>query len=452
MQLSVLVRERVAQDYLAAVEAALAPLPEAGGDFAGLEAALEAALRRAGGQTFTTVLAALGTGFVGKQRPCACGGVQKTDHYLTCSPQTVLGAVTVRRAAYHCGRCGRTDCPLDAQVALPAEQASPLLRARLSLCCALEPFVPAVELLAELTGLEVSAKQAQLVSEALGTQVAADPAQAPPAEPRSDPPPARLYLGVDGVLYCSNERGPDGALRWREAKVGVFYTPKRPGAPGTGRRSRLAPTGPPVDVADPDEHSYVVHLGSWQEFAQKVWQEGQRRGLAGALQIVVLSDGAVWIQSLIAEILAALPGQVIHILDLYHAEEHLWAVGRACLGDQVLAWIQTPLDHLRQGRVEALVAALRALAPPTPEAAHLITTTAAYYAERRAQMDYPAFRAQGMHVGSGLAESACKRLVAQRAKGPGMHWSVVGAQAILTLRAARLSNRWHEVIARAQAG
>lgn len=451
MKLSVQARERVAQDYLAAVEAELAHLPAEGVRFAGLETALEAALRRAGGQTFTTVLAELGTGFVGKQRPCACGGMQQTDPYLTCYPQTVLGAVTVRRAAYDCACCGRTGCPLDEQLGLPADHASPLLRARLSLCCALEPFVPAVELLAELTGLEVSAKGAQLVSEALGAQVAADQALAPPAA-APDPPPARLYLGVDGVLYCSNQRGTDGALLWREAKVGVCYTPKRPGAPGTGRRSRLAPTGRPVDVADPDGHRYVVHLGNWQEFAQKVWQEGQPRGLAGALQIIVVSDGAVWIQSLIAEILAALPGQVIHILDLYHAEEHLWAVGRACLGDKALAWIQAPLDHLRQGRIDDLVAALRALTPPTQDAADLIATTAAYYEERRAQMDYPTFRAQGLQIGSGLAESACKRLVAQRVKGPGMHWSVVGAQAILTLRAARLSNRWHEVIARAQAG
>jgi hypothetical protein len=74
-----------------------------------------------------------------------------------------------------------------------------------------------------------------------------------------------------------------------------------------------------------------------------------------------------------------------------------------------------------------------------------LATTAEYFATRRALLDYPRFRAQGYHIGSGLAESACCRLVGQRAKGPGMHWTVPGAQAITTLRAAYLSDGWDEV-------
>ena len=66
-------------------------------------------------------------------------------------------------------------------------------------------------------------------------------------------------------------------------------------------------------------------------------------------------------------------------------------------------------------------------------------------------MDYPRFRALGLQIGSGLAESACKRLVGQRAKGPGLQWSVPGAQARLTLRAARLRGQWDDVLACARA-
>ncbi|MBI3969149.1 MAG: hypothetical protein HY329_26205 [Chloroflexi bacterium] len=207
------------------------------------------------------------------------------------------------------------------------------------------------------------------------------------------------------------------------------------------------PTGPPIAVAEPDSQRYVVHCGTWQEFAAKVWQTGQRLGLETALELVVLGDGAVWITSLVEEILAALPGRVIQILDRRHAEPQLWAVAHACVPDRTLAWMQTPLEHLHEGRVTELVAALWALTPPTAEAADLVATTITYYAERRALLDYPRFRALGLQLGSGLAESAGKRLVGQRAKGPGMHWSVTGAQAILTLRAARLSGQWPEVLA-----
>lgn len=77
--------------------------------------------------------------------------------------------------------------------------------------------------------------------------------------------------------------------------------------------------------------------------------------------------------------MAALPGRVTQILDIRQAEELRWAVARACLGDQTLTWIQTPLEDLRHGRVPELVAAVRALPAPTAEAVKL---RAAYLSHR----------------------------------------------------------------------
>ena len=451
MELSVAAQRELGRVVVESLVEALAEVGEGEETFSRLEGAVEGALRRVGGAVLTQVVAECGTGYAGPSRPCGCGGTQTTDHYATAHPQTVLGPVTVRRAAYRCGSCGQTASPLAERLDLPTTRTSALLQARLSLCCALVPFADAARVLAELTGVEVSPKRAQVVSEGLGArQEAAERCAEWTGPSGPSAPPARLYLAVDGVMYCTVERDAANALIWREAKVGVFYTPLPRGAPGTGRRSRLVPTGPPIDRAAPDSHSYVVHLGEWPEFARKVWQEGQRRGLERAPEIVVLGDGAVWITSLVATILAALPGRVIQILDIRHAEEHLWAVARACLGDQARAWIQTPLEALRQGRVPELVAAVRALPAVTEEATKLRATTAAYYEDRQAQMAYPAFRALGYQIGSGLAESTCKRLIGQRAKGPGMHWTVAGAQAIATLRAAYLSQRWDEVVALAR--
>lgn len=447
MKLSVGVREQVAQAVVAAVEEAVGPLADEAVSFAALEAAVEAAMRQAGAAAFTCLLAAMGTGYVGPTGPCGCGGAQTTDHYAQGTRQTVLGRVSVRRAAYRCATtCGRHECPLDARLGVPTGHLSAHLQTRLGLLSALLPFAEARAVLASLTGVEVSTKTTQVASEALGAVVETVPARAPVPPCSPAPAPERVYLGVDGVMYCTVDRDADGKLVWHEAKVGVFYAALPRGAPGTGARSRLAPDGLPIDVAAADSQSYVVQMGTWQDFARKVWQEGVRCGRWHAREIIVLGDGARWITALIEEILRGLPGRVVHILDLRHAEEHLWAVAHACLSDaDTLRWIQGPLDDLRQGRVRDLVAAVRALPTPTEEVAKAVATTAAYYEERCEQMQYPAFRAQGMQIGSGLAESACKRRVGQRAKGPGMHWTVAGAQAIGTLRAAYLSHRWVEV-------
>ena len=455
MELSIQAEQEIAQGVVVALRRALTAVP--GREevrFAALEGAVQSALRDVGGPCLARVLAEVGTGFVGTTRPCPCGAEQETDHYATGTWQTVVGAVTVRRAAYHCPACQATDIPLDGQVGLPADRTSPLLRALLSLYCAAVPFVEACWLLHKATGLRVSAKRAQLVSEALGAQL--EQAQATqiiagPPVPRVPPLPQRLYLGLDGILYCTREQDEQGKLLWREAKVAVFYTPLPAGAPGTGRRSSLTTPPVPIDGADPESHSYVVHMGDWHSFAAKVWHEGLRRGIEQVRELVVLGDGAEWIVSVRQEVLDGLEARVTQILDIRHAEEHLWDVTRACLGEQEERWITQPLEDLAQGRVDALIAAVRSLSPPTEAAAKLVATTPTYFDERRAQMDYPRFRAQGYHIGSGLAESACKRLVGQREKGAGMHWTVAGAQAIGTLRATALSTRWEEVEALAAA-
>ena len=52
--------------------------------------------------------------------------------------------------------------------------------------------------------------------------------------------------------------------------------------------------------------------------------------------------------------------------------------------------------------------------------------------------------AAGLMIGSGVVESSNRRVVTQRLKQAGMHWSSFGAEGVMALRAAYLSNsnRW----------
>lgn len=445
MELSLPTEQGIAQMVVEALRAHLAGLPERETvRLADLEGAVEGAVREIGGRCLAAVVEELGTGYDGADRACPCGARQETDHYVRATWQTVLGDIRVRRAAYRCRSCGARWIPLDAQLGMPTDRTSPLLRARVSRFCAVGSFAEACLLLEEVSGVRVSAKRAQVVSEELGARLEAHQATGAPEEVA--PPTERLYVGIDGVFYCTTERDDQHALLWREAKVGVIATPLPDGAPGTGRHSRLAPAGRPIDVLDADSPSYVVHMGDWRGFAEKLWREAERRGIARAREIVLLSDGAEWIASVRALLFDGLGVRVTHILDLRHAEEHLWEVARACVGEDTGERTAGPLADLRDGRVEAVIAALRQLPTPTADAAKLVAATCTYFDERRAMVDYPRFRQAGYQIGSGIAESACKRLVSQREKGPGMHWTTPGAQAIATLRAAHLSNRWQEAV------
>ena len=59
-------------------------------------------------------------------------------------------------------------------------------------------------------------------------------------------------------------------------------------------------------------------------------------------------------------------------------------------------------------------------------------------------MAYDQHLAKGLPIASGVIESTCNSLINIRMEGPGMFWSVDGAEAILKLRAVLLDDLWEE--------
>ena len=68
-----------------------------------------------------------------------------------------------------------------------------------------------------------------------------------------------------------------------------------------------------------------------------------------------------------------------------------------------------------------------------------------YYQENKERMRYALFRQQGYFIGSGVIESACKHLVAQRLKQAGMQWNQEHAQRVLSLNLCRASGWWDQL-------
>lgn len=95
-----------------------------------------------------------------------------------------------------------------------------------------------------------------------------------------------------------------------------------------------------------------------------------------------------------------------------------------------------------QGKIEELVTEIAVLPMPLPEPGATRSVPEIemdYFIANAARMRYPAFRAQGLHVGSGIAEAACKTVVSTRAKRCGMRWTPAGLDAVLALRTAVLN-------------
>jgi hypothetical protein len=140
---------------------------------------------------------------------------------------------------------------------------------------------------------------------------------------------------------------------------------------------------------------------------------------------VVLGDGAAWIWRLAAEHFAG----AVQIVDLYHAREHVWKVARAVFGPSTpagSAWAEQACRLLEEGKIEELVEEMVVL-PPVPSepgtSRSVPESEREYFISNAARMRYPAFRAQGMQIGSGIVEASCKMVVSTRAKRTGMRLS-----------------------------
>jgi hypothetical protein len=76
-----------------------------------------------------------------------------------------------------------------------------------------------------------------------------------------------------------------------------------------------------------------------------------------------------------------------------------------------------------------------------------------YLRKHAVWMKYWQYRGQGMPIGSGVTEAACKTVFTQRLKRSGMTWACEGGQVILDLRVLVLSKIWravHETYLRAK--
>jgi hypothetical protein len=62
-------------------------------------------------------------------------------------------------------------------------------------------------------------------------------------------------------------------------------------------------------------------------------------------------------------------------------------------------------------------------------------------------MEYQSCRRRGLPQGSGAIESAIRRVINLRLKGPGLMWQEENAEGALALRAAAVTERWDETLA-----
>ena len=331
--------------------------------------------------------------------------------------------------------------PLDEALKLVDHYCSPgMISQALRTGAEIPSFRRAAKLFSELTQVPLSKSTLQRMSQEYGsvadeerseeaTAMVRVPSREEEIHGREVPEPDSPMMNVssDGAMIHLRDEG------WKEVKTVAISAVKATIDDATGD----------IDV-QLTNHSYRAGLWEAKEFANHVWAESCQRGLEKATQVTSVNDGALWIWSIVWMCFA----RCIQILDWWHAVQYLWTIASVAFHDDPLKgkqWVEAQKRLLAQSNLRLVMRNVRLLFPRGAPLPDPVLKSVTYLFRNRWRMCYREFRAAGCPIGSGTVESACKLVVQQRMKQAGMRWSRDGAQAMLALRSALLSDRWHIV-------
>ncbi len=386
--------------------------------------------------------------------------------------------------------------PLRETLGFDARQLTPVLVQRITRTAAeTRSFARAALVMDESVGCPVSAKAIERVVRDVGRELAerrdADPrGGAALAAPSLSPPPLAV-VECDGGRIRTREpgHGPGVHTRaegWRETKNACLIRALRtvsqddpqPDPPAcfgdpkhiatiaeTEALSVAAPV--PKDTATEDDRTAVPEpppppapwqpqrlvrsvLGSManaKTFGGQMAREAKRRRFFEAEARAFLGDGLPWNWTIWKRHF----GGFTPVLDFIHVLSYLYLAARAVHAaaddawDQYLSWMR----GCWRGEVAPVIEELRRWQtrlgmPPddAPEAdpRALVAKTIGYLENNRSRMNYPEYRRQGLPLTTAWMESLIKEMN-YRVKGTEMFWNdPEGAEAILQVRAAALSD------------
>jgi hypothetical protein len=229
-----------------------------------------------------------------------------------------------------------------------------------------------------------------------------------------------------------------------------------------GKSVPPAPTsGTPTDEPEPaaaklwppkrteNSRTCVATMQDCNAFGKMVAAEAYRRNFQGAACGALLGDGGAWIWTQHAKWFSWLTpiADFVHPLTYLYVTATVLSASVAERWPKFVAW----MTQCWQGRVADVIAEMEALLAqqephtgssklPATDPREVLRRTIGYLRNNQERMNYPEYRKRGLPVTSSMVESLIKE-INYRVKGTEKFWdNPEGAEAILQLRAAVLSD------------
>lgn len=222
--------------------------------------------------------------------------------------------------------------------------------------------------------------------------------------------------------------------------------PKRPKPCGKRYRSYFT-------SAEPGEEPVPSAYRTWTWLAKELTQRHQRQQ-----PVIRLMDGqnSLWdasdacLEDFIDQLGKTRESRLlIDILDIIHVSGYVWRAAKVFHSHKEYqeAFAYDRLLRILHGEVSGVVKGLRRMATDQVlRGASLkeITTVCNYFENNAHRMRYDEYLKAGYPIATGVIEGACRHVIKDRMEQGGMRWRLVGAEAMLNVRAVNASSEWEE--------
>ena len=398
--------------------------------------------------------------------------------------ETIFGTVDVGRVGY--ARPGHESLhPLDASLNLPVERYSLEVRRRVAEAAASRSFDEALFDLSRSTGAEVPKRQAEQLAARAAVDFDAfyEARRAAGGEPV--PEESVVVLTFDGkgvVLHREDLREATRKEAERRRRQREQLSPFNRLKPGQKKHSKRMATVAAVYTVAPFVRSAEEFLQSLmprqpgdktrkgkkaetpavrpRPVAKRVWAslerepgeviveamlEAERHDPGRVKRWVVLVDGAETQLDLVEAGAAEFGVEVTVVLDIIHVVEYVWKAARVFHPEgspELACWAWTRVRDILEGKARRVASSMRraaTVAGLSPDTRKPVDTCADYLLKYAPYLQYDRYLAAGYPIATGVVEGACRHLVRDRMELTGARWRLIGAEAVLKLRALRAS-------------
>jgi hypothetical protein len=176
---------------------------------------------------------------------------------------------------------------------------------------------------------------------------------------------------------------------------------------------------------------------------QTLFEDALRRDPRHTKDWVVLVDGDLHQIARVQACAERFAVPLTIVCDIVHVLGYLWKAGAVLQRKEVVApWVQNTLLRVLLGHSQVVAATMRAAATRrklSVTARKPVDICARYLQNHAPYLAYHQYLKAGYPVATGVIEGGCRHLVKDRLALTGARWSLDGAEALLKLRAVKVS-------------